>query len=173
MHAQSPSGNPVPTTFYRKPLSPLTTSPFQDKMSKLRKQRWDMWRGVVSHSRDIVEQSFSSSPAKPFAGDVSIGDSDRPQEERMETLSRVQKYVPAPRCARIFELFEMHFVISLGAIDTAADILSKKSPVAATASSSSRKLALRRQHPPTCPRNHRANTSDSSHTTLLQNNSRT
>ena len=61
-----------------------------------------MWRGVVSHSRDIVEQSFSASPAQPFAADVShtsvpfaadasVCEAGRPQEERIETLSRVQK----------------------------------------------------------------------------------
>ena len=89
MHAQSSPGNLQPLPHLS--LS-LTSSFCQEKMSKLRKHRWNMWRGVVSHSRDIVEQSFSSSPAKPFATESFAGDSDRPQEERMETLSRVQKY---------------------------------------------------------------------------------
>jgi hypothetical protein len=62
-------------------------------MSKLRKQRWSMWQGVVAHSRDIVEQSFSSSPAQAAVADASVCESGRPQEERIETLSRVQKCV--------------------------------------------------------------------------------
>jgi hypothetical protein len=161
MHTQSPPGNSIPTAFHRKPLPPLTTL-LPSFRKKCRNCASSAGTCGAAWYRTVATSSSNRSLRRLQSHSPSMRPSAIPTVRRRSAWRRCRACRSA-RCCPFFEMFELKVIDSLAGVDAAAGIWSKKSPVAAIASSSCRKSARLRQPPPAA----HSNTSNSSKTTFI------